>query len=403
MGFYNGDAGLPDRDKDGIPDEFDKCPEQPEDKEGFQDEDGCPDPDNDNDGIMDEDDDCPSEAGPASNNGCPLADRDGDGVLNEQDKCPEQPGPAENQGCPDTDGDGDGVPDRLDKCPKEAEDKDGFEDEDGCPDPDNDGDGLADLNDLCPNAPEDMDGYQDDDGCPDLDNDNDGIPDKNDKCPNEPEDYNGIKDDDGCPDGKAFKPLVEVKKEKIEIRDKIFFRPNSAAILSKSYALLDELAAVLKGYKNIAKVRVEGYTDSRGNRRKNVALSRDRAESVKSYLVKKGIDGGRLVVEGFGPDNPIASNRTAKGREMNRRVEFVIVEQTPVGGDVTVQPKTPPPPPPAPPKPAVEPAPGGEVPLFEIGPEPAAAPAPEPAPKAKKKATKKAAKKAEEPEVEFNF
>jgi outer membrane protein OmpA-like peptidoglycan-associated protein len=103
------EPGSKDRDGDGIPDNVDRCPDQPEDKDGFQDEDGCPDLDND----------------------------------------------------------GDGIPDALDKCPNEPEDKDGFQDEDGCPDPDNDGDGIPDTLDKCPNEPETFNNYKDDDGCPD--------------------------------------------------------------------------------------------------------------------------------------------------------------------------------------------------------------------------------------------
>jgi hypothetical protein len=98
-----------DSDNDGIPDDVDQCPDVPEDKDGFQDEDGCPDFDNDNDGIFD----------------------------------------------------------AQDQCPNEPEDFDGFEDSDGCPDFDNDRDGIPDKLDKCPNTPEDIDGYQDDDGCPD--------------------------------------------------------------------------------------------------------------------------------------------------------------------------------------------------------------------------------------------
>ena len=100
----------------------------------------------------------------------------------------------------DVDNDGDGIPDAQDKCPKEAEDKDGFQDDDGCPDPDNDGDGIPDAADKCPNEAEDKDGFQDDDGCPDPDNDSDGVPDADDKCPDEPETKNGFQDEDGCPD-----------------------------------------------------------------------------------------------------------------------------------------------------------------------------------------------------------
>jgi OOP family OmpA-OmpF porin len=123
--------------------------------------------DRDKDGIPDAKDKCPDEAGPPENGGCPDKDRDKDGVIDRKDKCPDQPGPPEKDGCPVGDADKDGIPDDKDKCPTEAEDKDGFEDDDGCPDPDNDKDGIADANDKCPNEPETKNGYQDEDGCPD--------------------------------------------------------------------------------------------------------------------------------------------------------------------------------------------------------------------------------------------
>ena len=122
-----------DRDGDGIPDSVDRCPDEPEDYDGFQDDDGCPDRDNDNDGVPDKADACPNTPGPPENFGCPILDRDGDGI-----------------------------PDHLDKCPDEPEDYDGFEDEDGCPDPDNDRDGVPDVTDRCPNTP----GPAENAGCP---------------------------------------------------------------------------------------------------------------------------------------------------------------------------------------------------------------------------------------------
>ncbi len=131
-----------DQDGDGLDDKIDKCPQQAEDKDGFEDADGCPDPDNDADGLVD----------------------------------------------------------AVDNCPLQPEDKDGFQDEDGCPDPDNDGDGILDANDRCPNDAEDFDGFDDNDGCPEWDNDKDGILDKDDLCPNAAENKNGFEDDDGCPD-----------------------------------------------------------------------------------------------------------------------------------------------------------------------------------------------------------
>jgi len=98
-------------------------------------------------------------------------DTDGDGILDSADKCPTEPedkdGFQDDDGCPDLDNDGDGIPDAQDKCPNEAEDKDGFQDDDGCPDPDNDGDGIPDAQDKCPNQPETVNNYQDEDGCPD--------------------------------------------------------------------------------------------------------------------------------------------------------------------------------------------------------------------------------------------
>jgi OOP family OmpA-OmpF porin len=100
-----------------------------------------------------------------------TGDRDGDGIPDNVDKCPDQPedkdGFQDEDGCPDLDNDGDGIPDAIDKCPNEPEDKDGFQDEDGCPDPDNDGDGIPDIIDKCPNEPETFNNYQDADGCPD--------------------------------------------------------------------------------------------------------------------------------------------------------------------------------------------------------------------------------------------
>ncbi len=165
-----------DQDGDGIPDNVDQCPNEPEDFDGFQDSDGCPDPDNDGDGILD------------VNDKCPLQAEDVDG-FEDQD------------GCPDVDNDKDGIPDDVDHCPNQPETKNGYKDDDGCPDEvDTDNDGIPDSKDKCPTEAEDTDGFQDEDGCPDLDNDNDGIPDDRDECLNEPETYNGFEDTDGCPD-----------------------------------------------------------------------------------------------------------------------------------------------------------------------------------------------------------
>jgi outer membrane protein OmpA-like peptidoglycan-associated protein len=282
-----------DRDGDGILDVDDKCPDDPEDKDGFEDEDGCPDFDNDQDGVPDI-----------------------------EDKCPNVPGPPDNQGCPVQDRDGDGIPDNVDKCPDEPEDKDGFEDEDGCPDLDNDQDGIPDTGDKCPNDPEDKDGFQDEDGCPDPDNDGDGILDAEDKCPNEP----GPPDSPqgkGCP-RKYSLVKINRDKQRIEIKQKVHFQTARWRILPKSYRLLGQVAQVLKDYPKM-RVSIVGHTDSRGSDSSNQKLSENRARSVRDYLERKGIDPGRLGSVGHGEAQPIASNRTARGRASNRRVEFKIV------------------------------------------------------------------------------
>ena len=172
-----------DRDADGVPDEDDQCPDVPEDRDGFKDEDGCPDPDNDGDGIPDAKDKCPNEA------------EDFDGFQ-------------DDDGCPEPDNDGDGVPDVKDACPADKEDGKPPRPSDGCPfdKTDSDGDGIPDAKDRCPLEPEDKDGFADDDGCPDLDNDQDGFPDESDKCPNEP----GTRWSDGsgdcCPEPAGANP-----------------------------------------------------------------------------------------------------------------------------------------------------------------------------------------------------
>ena len=239
------------------------------------------------------------------------------------DKCPTEPedkdGFEDADGCPDPDNDKDGVPDKTDKCPNEPEDKDGFEDADGCPDPDNDADGILDNVDKCPMEPEDKDGFEDADGCPDPDNDKDGVLDAADKCPNDP----GPPDNDGCP--KKYEHIV-VTQEKIELKQKIFFDTNKATIQSRSFPLLEEIAAVLKSRATMT-VRIEGHTDSRGKHDHNMQLSQSRAESVRQHLVGLGVDMSRMEAKGYGPDQPIETNKTAAGREKNRRVEFFITQQ----------------------------------------------------------------------------
>ncbi len=288
---WNGWLIPQDDDKDGIVNKRDACPDQPEDKDNFKDGDGCPDLDNDEDHIADERD------------ACPLKPEDLDGHE-------------DDDGCPDFDNDSDGVPDVKDGCPMIAEDPDGFEDADGCPESDNDKDGVEDANDKCPMVAEDIDGYQDEDGCPEIDNDSDGIVDAKDKCPNQPEVVNGIDDDDGCPDDKPkVKEIVNVVLRGVN------FKTGSAELTFESNQVLDGVVEQLKAYPEV-EIEIRGHTDNVGSEKTNQKLSEKRAQSVVNYFVSKGIAAKRMKAVGMGESKPIASNRSASGREENRRIEM---------------------------------------------------------------------------------
>jgi outer membrane protein OmpA-like peptidoglycan-associated protein len=229
---------------------------------------------------------------------------------------------------PPSDRDKDGIIDSADECPDDPEDKDNFEDDDGCPEPDNDKDGIGDSEDNCPMEPEDRDHWQDDDGCPEDDNDGDGIDDGKDECPNDPEVKNGFEDEDGCPDEATKKKLVVVKRDRIEITDKVYFQFDSDRILPRSYELLDNVARVINEHGEIPSIFIEGHTDSDGNDEYNLALSDRRAKSVMRYLIDTGkVDAARLKAKGFGESKPIAENTTDDGKATNRRVEFRIVDK----------------------------------------------------------------------------
>ncbi len=257
----------PDRDKDGIPDVDDKCP----DVAGTAALQGCP--DSDGDGITDAADKCPNEPGDAAHQGCPVRDQDGDGIVDEQDKCPTVPGVAAFQGCPDTDKDG--IPDASDRCPNEP----GPKELNGCPD--RDGDKVADIDDKCPDKP-------------------------------------GLVEYQGCVPEAVAKFTGAIKG--------INFQTGSARILPNSYAVLDEAVKVLNEYKSL-RIRIDGHTDNVGTPELNKKLSQDRADSVKAYLVSKGVDASRLETAGYGDTRPIEDNKTPKGRAANRRIEFSVLGQ----------------------------------------------------------------------------
>jgi len=286
-----------------------------------------------------------------------LQDRDGDGIIDSEDKCPDTPGVKEYFGCPNPDKDGDGVCDAwvaemgltdtfpckgVDACPDEP----GKLAYSGCNNPDRDGDGICDVwvkqnglsaqfaktckdSDKCEEIP----GMAEFMGCPNPDSDNDTVCDewvsKNnmlaqfpnctglDECP-----YTaGPVDNNGCPVKKYS--LLEVKEDKIELKQQFFFATNKTKVLAKSEPLLEELTTVLKDNPTI-KIAIEGHTDNTGKYKNNIKLSQGRAKSVMQELIKRGIDKNRMTSAGYGPDRPIDTNDTPEGRANNRRVDINI-------------------------------------------------------------------------------
>lgn len=215
--------------------------------------------------------------------------------------------------------------------------------------PDTDADGLCDAwvseegqsekyaavctgLDNCPEEAEDFDGYQDDDGCPDADNDRDGLCDpwveakglltqfahvckKVDFCPEQAESMNGYKDEDGCPDE------VPVPPKKVFILEGVNFESGKASITTDSYVSLMKVVDIMEAFPETT-FEIVGHTDNVGRPEKNKQLSADRAESVKNFLVEKGVSESRMVTRGVGDSEPIAANTTAEGRAKNRRIEF---------------------------------------------------------------------------------
>ena len=310
--------GCPDRDGDHIRDEEDDCPDVP----GLAALHGCP--DKDADGVTDLKDDCPDEKGLAVFNGCP--DRDSDGVMDRIDDCPDNKGLVQYNGCPDTDGDN--IIDKVDECPTVY----GIAELKGCP--------AAELTYF--NVETQVEKVKQGGGVYSYGN---GVETKVAKfklegynadtvktvfvtAPNL-RGKNAYREADGFFRFAKEAEVVILKEEEKQVMKKAFenleYKTNSDVILSTSFSSLDELAKLM-GINSTWKLRISGHTDNVGPREANLNLSMRRSESVKKYLMTKGIAADRFEVLYFGPDKPIAPNNTEDGRARNRRVEMLIVE-----------------------------------------------------------------------------
>jgi len=257
--------GRRDLDGDGVPDTVDGCTDEPEDKDGFEDEDGCADNDNDQDGI----------------------------------------------------------PDSDDQCANEPEDKDGFEDSDGCPERDNDNDSIPDSADKCAEQAEDVDGFEDEDGCPEQDNDGDGFADGVDKCPNDAETVNGVDDDDGCPDVRGTTGPEE-RPDRIDLKgQQVTFGKANATLSPQAKQVLDQVATLIKNRK--LTIRIEVHVPRTKDARKDKTLSQQRAKAVLDFLVGKGVAAVQLQAVGIGSDRPFGTSQP--GDAINDRVDFIKAQQ----------------------------------------------------------------------------
>jgi OOP family OmpA-OmpF porin len=260
--------GGKDTDGDGVYDKKDACPEV----SGLKEFNGCP--DSDGDGIKDSDDACPNVAGLAAMNGCP--DADGDSIADTDDMCPNVKGTKENKGCPDTDGDG--IVDKNDKCPSQV----GPEANGGCPWPDTDGDSVLDKDDKCPSVA-------------------------------------GIASEGGCPEIISNEAKMGIGT----FAKAILFNTGKTSFKSGVSAKLDGMLQIMNNFPT-SQFAISGFTDTIGSASNNLKLSENRANAVKDYLVKNGIDASRLTAKGFGEKSPLATNMYKAGRAKNRRVEVKV-------------------------------------------------------------------------------
>ena len=307
-----------DGDKDGVANNADRCPGTPRGK--AVDASGCAASqlDADRDRVNDELDRCPgTPAGePVDPNGCSAGQKDADldAIADTGDRCPGTPAGerADAEGCSPSqkDDDKDGVMNPTDRCPSTRPGEQ--VDSTGCPPGprDSDGDGVADTTDQCPNTPagEAVNSR----GCP-RDTDTDGISDARDHCPSTP--AGQPVDENGC-------PILFQKGARTVVLRGVTFQTGKATLTPSARAVLRDIATQLVENPEY-RVQISGHTDNTGTRAANLRLSLARARTVETFLEANGVPLRQVSSKGFGPDVPIASNKTAAGRAKNRRVELV--------------------------------------------------------------------------------
>lgn len=269
-------------------------------------------------------------------------DEDNDGIYDYKDKCPNVAGVKELNGCPEKgsqpnktsknnlDSDGDGILNRIDHCPNVA----GLIKNNGCPIVDSDGDTIIDSEDNCPNVA----GLARRNGCPEVDSDGDGVLDGKDKCPT----VSGVLSNNGCPIPKqaivyetkptyTTSPTYEAttiaydSSEIEKLARRIQFNSSRSNFTQETYSILNSIVSFVNRYPN-SRFIIKGHTDSDGSEETNKILSQNRANAVKNYLINHGVSEYNLEAVGFGERQPLATNTTSAGREINRRVEIVQID-----------------------------------------------------------------------------
>lgn len=311
-----------DRDQDMVVDLDDSCPNTTRGK--TVDPNGCAadQKDGDRDRVNDELDRCADTGAgePVDLSGCSASqkDDDKDGVFNLVDHCSNTPAgeSANGSGCSPSqrDEDRDGVSDATDQCPNTPVGE--AVNVRGCfMERDTDGDNVPDKRDRCPNTPAGV--AADANGCtialPDeRDSDGDSVPDKRDRCPGTPK--GEAADANGC-------TILFHKGARSVILRGVNFLPGRATLTPAGREVLRDVASQLVENPQY-KVQISGHTDSQGSRAKNLRLSLARARTVETFLEANGVPPTQVTAKGFGPDVPIAPNKTAAGRAKNRRVEL---------------------------------------------------------------------------------